>query len=51
MLIEYFLIGFVSAFGFFGAQKVVNTVSPSKPPIVICVPENPEVKQENKEKK
>lgn len=46
MLIEYFLIGFVSAFGFFGAQKVVNTISPSKTPTVICIPEKPEIKQE-----
>jgi hypothetical protein len=39
MLIEYFLIGFVSAFGFFGAQKVVNIISPPKPPTVVCIPE------------
>lgn len=51
MLIEYFLIGFVSAFGFFGAQKVVNVISPPKSPTVVCLPEKPEVKQENKEKK
>jgi len=39
MLITYFLIGFVSAFGFFGAQKVVDGVSPPKIQTVICIPE------------
>jgi len=45
MLIEYFLIGFVSAFGFFGAQKVVNIISPPKTPIVVCVPEKVDEKK------